>query len=188
MSKFYFLKTQLVVLLFLFISSNLLAQVKTIVFKDVSGKEGINVLNQSAKNLSIEFKVKKYFVETKDLKGESAEKITLNGVLLPNTSGAPDLPVYSRYIAVPQGATVKLNFEVQGQIIEKNRNIIPAPVIPKEDDDSPLIYTKNEKIYSTNSFYPENSVIISKPMKIRGVDVRKLRLHRTAEIFQRQPG
>lgn len=171
MSKFKTFRTVVLIILSLFVSLNIFAQTETISFDDAKGKNGLNILQQTAKNLELEFNVNRYFVEKKKLKGLSMDKITIDGVLLPGNTGAPDLPVYSRYVAIPQGAKVKLKVKVLKKEKVTSKEIMPAPRIPKEDEDGALFYAKDNKIYSNNAFYPEKSVIVSKPMKIRGVDV-----------------
>jgi len=99
------------------------------------------------------------------------QTVTAKGVLLQNNEGAPNLPTYSNYIAVPQGAKVVAKI-IRKQTEEVNDILIaPSPIIPKDNDNSPLVIKKDDKIYSSNQFYPNEIVTISKPSKIRGMDV-----------------
>jgi hypothetical protein len=97
--------------------------------------------------------------------------VHLSGVLLPGEEGSPDLPVYSRYVAIPQGASVNVNISRKRSESVQNIEIAPAARIPKDNETGPLFYEKNRSVYSKNAFYPENIVQVSEPMKIRGVDV-----------------
>ncbi|MBE0434074.1 hypothetical protein IBX73_11505, partial [candidate division WOR-3 bacterium] len=49
--------------------------------------------------------------------------------------------------------------------------ILPAPNIPFEHDDTPLRYEKDMTIYGRNAYFPSSPVLVSEPMQIRGVDV-----------------
>lgn len=103
-----------------------------------------------------------------DIEGQN---IVLNGIYLPNQAGAPDLPVVSRYVAIPRGATV--NVSVTHQVTETMHNVelMPAPELPLDDDNTPMKYYRDEKVYSTDAFFPAKPIITSEPMKIRDVDV-----------------
>jgi hypothetical protein len=144
---------------------------QTTSFYDSWGNHGITLKNQNKQSVNLNFSVKSFARMQMDINGEQMEKITVEGSFLPNNEGAPDLPVINRYVAVPQGATVKLN--VTNSRVEKlnNINISPAARIPLDTEKGPLDYKKNNEIYSQNSMYPAKSVIVSEPMQIRGMDV-----------------
>ena len=80
--------------------------------------------------------------------------IAMPGVMLPNDEGAPDLPGQGRYIAIPSGATARLNVIRMQTETFSDVSLAPAPRIPFEDDDSPLHYEKNMAIYGKDAFYP----------------------------------
>jgi hypothetical protein len=98
-------------------------------------------------------------------------EIGFTGNILQNDEGAPNLPSISRYIAIPQGATVNLEVISSRQEIFQNMVIAPAPHIPLDTDRGPLQYNKNMSIYARNAFYPAQPVIVSEPTKMRGVDL-----------------
>ncbi len=97
--------------------------------------------------------------------------VNLPEVFLPNDEGAPDLPGYSKMIAIPQGATAKINIIASRTETIQNIEIAPAPRIPTEMEDGPLHYEKNNTIYSKDTFYPANPIKLSNTTQIRGVDV-----------------
>ncbi|MFC1853649.1 C25 family cysteine peptidase, partial [candidate division CSSED10-310 bacterium] len=53
----------------------------------------------------------------------------------------------------------------------RKRTSTPAPKIPRDSDPSPLVYKKRQDIYTKNALFPENNMIHSEVMKMRGVDV-----------------
>ncbi len=148
-----------------------MAQNQTVKLDNPWGKQGITLLKQSPQNLQVNFSVDDYVVTPTPIGNENMSTITMTGVILQNSEGAPNLPAYSKFVAVPQGATVSVNIADKRVETVPGLKIAPAPRIPKDDDLSPLEYKKNPEIYSKNAFYPEQPVIVSSPMKIRGLDV-----------------
>jgi PKD repeat protein len=102
---------------------------------------------------------------------EAMTVIAMPGVMLPNDEGAPDLPGQGRYIAIPSGATARLNVIRMQTETFSDVSLAPAPRIPFEDDDSPLHYEKNMAIYGKDAFYPSEPVKLSQSARLRGVDV-----------------
>ncbi len=135
-----------------------------------TAEPGLALQSQSASSVAMRFALDRFATEPVALEGETLQKITMTGAMLPNDAGAPDLAGVSRFVAVPQGAQV--TFEIVSARTEVFEDIVvaPAPVIPREDDDSPLVYTKNLSIYERDAYYPQSPVMISEPTQLRGVD------------------
>ena len=166
----FILKTTLVALL-VFSFTGLAAQNSKILFENSWGKQGVTIKTQDKNRLVINSSIEAYSISETVVDNNPMQTITTGGVYLQNNEGAPNIPSYSNYIAVPQGATVSARIiNKQAEHVD-NINIAPAPVIPKDDDNSPLIFKKDNKIYTKNQFYPNDIVTISKPSKIRGMDV-----------------
>ena len=129
------------------------------------------VVSSDRSNLELRLKIGDFTLEDSRIEGAEGQHITLNGIFLPNTAGMPDLPIVSRYVAIPRGSNVVLN--VKNQVTEtiSNVNLLPAPALPLDDDRTPMQYIRNEEVYSTNAYYPAEPILSSKPMKIRDVDV-----------------
>ncbi len=170
MKQFYFITIKaIVMLLFITVSSNLMGQ--KIALENSWGKQGVTILEQNNQGVTLNFSVTDYLLSDTKVNQEVMSTITTGGVLLQNSEGAPNVPGFSKYIAVPQGANVVANI-VKKQV-EKVQNIAiaPAPRIPFDTEKGPLSFKKNNEIYSTNSLYPNSIIQLSDPMKIRGVDV-----------------
>ncbi len=169
-----FLKRSLLSLLPLILVILLPYQVnsQTISYTDSWHNEGISLAGASSMGVEINFSTKQFQMDDIDINGSVMKKIVLPGVFLPNDEGAPDLPGLSKYIAVPQGAQVTFSITASRTEHYSNIDVAPAPRIPLETENGPLYYKKNDGLYSRNSFYPENPVIMSSPMQIRGVDAR----------------
>ncbi len=166
------IKLQIVWLVFAFFTVQVLySQSQKMSFTDSWGKQGVSLTNQSQQGVEISFSVNNYSIVETTVDGEQMKTIAMPGVLLQGQEGAPNLPAYSKYIAVPQGASVKIN--LRKYRTEKSENILiaPSPRIPLDTDIGPLQYQKNESIYNTNALYPEKMIQLSELKKIRGMDV-----------------
>jgi len=146
-------------------------QSKTFSFSENQGKHGVRLIHQNQQSVQLTYSVEKYSLIEKSINSEKMNSVTLPGVLLPGEEGSPDLPVYSRYVAIPQGATAKINITGIRSESVKSIEIAPAARIPKDNENGPLFYQKNQEVYSKNELYPGNIVQVSEPMKIRGLDV-----------------
>ncbi|MBE0433882.1 hypothetical protein IBX73_10525 [candidate division WOR-3 bacterium] len=145
---------------------------ETVAFEDSWGEHPLfNVVSQDRSGIEIVFSLHEIIVEEIEVNGAPMKNYGVPGIFLFNDEGAPNLPGTGRYIAVPQGAQARLTILGTRTEVHTGVDILPAPNIPKEDDDSPLRYEKNADIYTRNAFYPESPAVISVLDKIRGVDV-----------------
>jgi hypothetical protein len=135
------------------------------------GVHGFSIERQGPGGVKINFSVTRFFIGDQVIDGENLQVVRLPGVFLPNNEGCPDLPTWSRYIAVPQGAVASVKTLACRGITYRNLDIAPAFRIPLDTDQGPLVYEKNMSIYSMDAFYPAEPVLLSKPGKIRGMDV-----------------
>jgi PKD repeat protein len=140
-------------------------------YSDSWSDQGFTLSLAESSNVRIQHSVNSFSLNTANINGEDMTVINMEGVMLPNNEGAPNLPGHGRYIALPQGATAKLHIVRMRVETYKDIDIAPSPRIPFEDDDSPLVYEKDMAIYGQNAFYPAEAVALSQTKKIRGVDV-----------------
>ena len=127
--------------------------------------------NRDNSGLSVKFSMPSYSFKSIDYKNEDMKEIVVSGITMPNDEGYPNIPTFSRYIVVPEGADVKVSISDNRTSVEENVNLAPALRIQAENEEPETEYKKNEKIYSTNANYPENPILVSKRMSLRGVDV-----------------
>lgn len=129
------------------------------------------VENSTRSNLELSLTIDNFGLQS-DRQGDiEGQTIVMDGIFLPNQAGTPNLPVVSRYVAIPRGATVNVN--VTNQVTEtlQNVDLMPAPELPLDDDKTPMRYFRDEQVYQTDAFFPAQPIITSEPMKIRDVDV-----------------
>jgi len=143
-------------------------------YNDAWGDAGISLKSQDIGSLKVSFSIHQFSLTENMIDGTPMQSIHMPNVLLPGNEGAPDLPGYGRYIAIPQGAVAKINvLNIRTETI-KGVEMAPAPRIPLDTEDGPLEYEKNEKLYNTNAFYPAEPFMLSKPTQLRGVDASVL--------------
>jgi len=153
---------------FLFSVNN--AHAIAITYTDSWGNSGYNLDSANESGVEITFSITEFFLEDREINGQVMQTLHLSGVFLPNDAGAPDLPCSGRYIAIPQGASASVQIIALRTETFQDIDMAPAYRIPLETETGPLEYSKNLEIYSKDAFYPENPVIISEPMQIRGID------------------
>ena len=143
---------------------------ETIDLPDATGPAGIHLRTQSASAVDLTVSLDSFGLEPVDLLGGNQVRVTLSGALLPNDAGAPDLAGIGRFIAIPRGARAVLEIVSARTERRTGVEVAPAPVIPKETEDGPLVMIPNAEIYNRDAFYPSSPVVLSAPAKIRGVD------------------
>ena len=139
-------------------------------YPDANGKQGLSVISQSNTGVTVNFSIQSFEITNKQVNGKTMQEISLPDVFLPGTEGAPNLPAVSRFIALPEGATAKLNILSFRKEVVENVDIAPAPRIPWDTEEGPLDYKKDNEIYSKDAFYPEKPFQLSQQTEIRGVD------------------
>jgi len=139
-------------------------------FTDNWANPGYSIVSQTDQGVELVYSVPHVIFSDMMVNGEKMTNIGLPGSKLGNNEGAPNLPGMGRYIAVPQGASYSVEVLASRSQIFTEMNILPAPPIPYEGDDTPPVYVKNPDIYGVNANYPTQPVMASEPMQMRGVD------------------
>jgi hypothetical protein len=140
-------------------------------YSDAWGEHGISLEYSTRSGVSLNFSIRELELVEDKLHDEIVHRLLIPGVFLPNDEGAPNLPIMSRYIALPQGAKAELKIVSERTEALKNINIEPAPRIPAGVEDGPLEYNYDMSIYSRDEFFPQEPVFLSEQTDIRGLDV-----------------
>lgn len=140
-------------------------------FEDNWGQHPLfNLVSESPAGVEIVFSMHEMVSEDQMIDGVPMKTYGVPAVFI-TEPGTPNLSGASRFIAVPHGAQVRVTvLDTRTQTMH-NIDVAPSPNIPSELDTDPLHYVKNPTIYGRNAFYPLSPVQVSKPRKIRGVDV-----------------
>ena len=135
------------------------------------GKTGIELKEQTRGNVSLEYNIDEMSLTSFSYDGEEMQSIGIGDISLPNEKGLPNVPCYSRTIAIPQGANAVLHVKSYEQQVIENVNVEPSLGIQDENAEPDMNYIKDAKVYSENAYYPAEFASISSPSSIRGVDV-----------------
>ncbi len=151
-------------------ANSIFAQSADYHFSTRTSTEGFTLMRSEADGLRFAFGIPQMSISDFSDNGYSGKTIELNGIYLPANAGAPNLPSSSRFIAIPNGATAKLNILGFSKEVIHNVDLLPAAAIPLGNDDSPAKYEKDIAIYEKDGFYPANPFQISEKTVIRGVE------------------
>ena len=135
----------------------------------LKGKQGFSLTEKTRDGLHISYNLGQMTLSQLSYRGEEMTEISLSAITIPGTAGAPNLPVESRILAIPQGSQASLNvvsFEIETL---HNVNIAPALRIQSEEEEPDMNYVKDLEVYAKNAFYPENPFVMGESY-IRGVE------------------
>jgi len=158
-------------LLFVLLYSFAALNAQSYQYNDAWGKTGITLKSESHQSVRINFSVTTLNFIDHQIDGVPMKDISMPQVFLPNDEGMPNLPGFSRTIAIPEGATAKINVKSYRTETLKDIAIAPAPRIPLDTEDGPLEYNKNERVYNQDAYYPSEPFLLSEIKEYRGVDV-----------------
>lgn len=132
---------------------------------------GFSLGSRSNTTTTIVHNVSAVTLEEANREGLEGQFITLSGIHIANTAGAPNLPSGSTFVAIPNGSTPSIRIASAKTKTLHNVNLIPAPEPQLDNDDSPAVYQKDMDIYGRNAYYPAMPYQMSEPMTIRGVQL-----------------
>ncbi len=165
------LNTKLFVLIIcMLISAYSFGQKDIYSYSDALGNQGMTLKSSKAEGVNIGYSIQKFSLADRTIEKNVLKEIEISGNFLPNEEGAPNLPSYATYVAVPNGATAKLEIVNMRKEIIKNVDLAAAMDIPFVGQEQAK-YKEDLTIYSKNAFYPENPIVISEKSVIRGVEV-----------------
>ena len=168
MKTFFYNKALLFIILMMLVEV-VNAQTRSFTFTNNATKEGFSTISSTASSIRVKHALKQMALEAVTDNGYSGEQIEISGIFLPADEGKPNLPTNSRFIAIPNGATVNYSINSSQFQIINNVDLMAAAPIKAGGDDTPATYEKDSSVYGVNAFYPENPVVISEVRNLRGV-------------------
>ncbi len=133
-------------------------------------------------HVSLHFDLGDYSIDTVRCEGGLMHSIRTKSIVVPNDYGLPQLPTFSRFVAIPQGAKATVEVRTSRSQRLSGINIVPSIGSQCENDpDRPFF--KDPKVYGTNGFYPAASYLVAQPQQLRGLDV----IHLGISPFQFNP-
>jgi len=140
---------------------------------DVQGeKPSVQFLSQNDNSVEFEIRIPLVRLGETVLNGRTWDTIELPGGAPGFDPGAPEVPNFSRMLAIPADRALRADFEVLDSRTLKNIDLIPTQGIePESQLSSSPPFSFNEAIYNTDAVYPEKSVSTSDPSLMRGYRV-----------------
>jgi len=146
------------------------AQTRDFTFSNTAQREGLTVGQSTRSNLTMRHALKQLQILNITDNGYTGDVVQASaGICLPANAGEPDLPSFSRFVAVPNGATAHIEMGYRSVTTIANVDLLPAAPIKFDTDDSPNTHEKDLSIYNKNAFFPEEPVTVSEPFSLRGV-------------------
>ncbi|MCL4278484.1 MAG: hypothetical protein KJZ60_02185, partial [Ignavibacteriaceae bacterium] len=129
--------------------SNLNLHGQVINYSDGWGSQGFSIETENVTGVKLNFSIHQFEMQEVTVNGTSMKSVHIPGVFLPNDEGAPDLAGTSRFIMIPEGARASFNITATRTESFENVEVAPAFRIPKGNEDGPLSYIKDERIYAS---------------------------------------
>ena len=164
-------KPTILLLILLWLSAmSMPAQTRLYTFNSTAQNEGLSIEQNSRSGLTMRHVLKQLQIVNINDNGYIGDIVEGGtGITLPANPGEPNLPAFSRFVAVPNGATAHIEMGYRSANTIQDVDLLPAAPIKFDTDDSPNTYEKNLSIYNKNAFYPEQPVTVSEPFSLRGV-------------------
>lgn len=133
--------------------------------------QGLSIESSTATGISLHYSIQEFGLTNINNGMMKGQEIILKGQLGMNAEGHPNLPVVNRYIAVPQGATVSLQYKENASTTIQDVDLLPAmPAMTDLDEELPPL-RRDASIYGIDAPYPSKNIVVSNPLQIRCLDV-----------------
>lgn len=120
----------------------------------------LKITSISEKEMIIEISVPDFQEENIFQKGKLFQKIKIPGFGFVAEKRKPMLPMKSTLLEIPEGSAIEIEVIKSEQAIKSNYNICPFPELETEEKEGVKFtiekFTPDEKLYSTNSYFPDS--------------------------------
>ena len=146
------------------------AQTRHYTFNNTAQNEGLTVEQNTRSGLTMRHALKQMQIVNITDNGYVGDVVEgSTGFTLPANPGEPNLPAFSRFVAIPNGASAHIEMGYRSMSTIQDVDLLPAAPIKFDTDNSPNTYDKDLSIYNKNAFFPEQPVTVSEPFSLRGV-------------------
>ncbi len=137
----------------------------------------VNLMLSTADELIFQIRFPGMTVAQVERQGETYRALRIPGGGRTYNVGWPELPTWSRFVAVPRGAAPQVQILNYTREVLPGYNIYPAQElrVDKQGEPEPE-FVKDRQFYSGDQFYPDRLAFVSEPKTIRGCDVSSLAL------------
>lgn len=122
----------------------------------------ISILDADGQSMVLELKVNDYRIETIAHEGEKYHRVNISSLLQRNRPGDPQIPMCGALLGLPSAKGVSVQILDAGYETLSGYRLYPAPslsvtgdsVVSMRNKDLKQVFILNQKVYSTDSFYP----------------------------------
>ena len=117
------------------------AQTRDLNFSNTAPREGLSVEQNTRTGLQMRHALKHMSIVSITDNGYNGDVIEGGtGITLPANPGEPNLPAFSQFVAIPNGATAHIEMGFRSMTTMENVDLLPAAPIKFDTDDSPNTY------------------------------------------------
>lgn len=129
----------------------------------------VRLLNAKSSALRVEFDFNAYALKSVTTGQGAAQYLTIPGCARLQDEGAPDLPVISRSVVIPQTAATEVHIVASDYVELEDMQILPSRGIITRDKDPETIPFTYGPEYTQDAFYPGVVAQGNEPYNIRNV-------------------
>lgn len=130
----------------------------------------VTLESSSQNQLILEIDVPEFTTKDKEENGETYQLLTIKGTDTTENIGDPQLPYISRYIAVPNGASVNFELLSVERTVHENLYIFPAQPSGVEE-------TIKSDVYSQDQLFPQQIASIEETITMRGQELVRINIY-----------
>ena len=138
--------------------------------------QGLSIEHSDSQYLSLHYSIGKIVLADIDNGEAKGQEIVLSGCFGSFAEGLPNLPTENRYIAVPHGATVKVEAKKRASRILDDIDLLPAAQVQPNAAVGLPALNKNKAVFEQDADFPAENAEIIQTTQIRGLDVALLKV------------
>ncbi|HPS65202.1 MAG TPA: C25 family cysteine peptidase, partial [Ignavibacteria bacterium] len=127
----------------------------------------VNVLSSTSESIRLEFVFNGYDQQEVKINGENYLYLSAPGLVWMMEKGKPQIPVYKNSITISDNAAMNFRILSEESDIINTGKIMPSKGHMTRDIDINMVPFTFDRIYSSDEYYPSNTVSIDDPYIIR---------------------
>ncbi len=133
------------------------------------------IAQQNNQLISIEFTLPETRQIPIEIDGVEYARIDYEGARYQSEAGSPILPFSHYRVAIPAGATVSMQYQVNSRDQLNNTDLLPAIIVSDLSANNRV--PRNEEIYQAGAVYPGKIVEVSEPYQYQRMQVVDVRIY-----------
>ena len=138
--------------------------------------QGFTVTESSTTGLSLHYVLPEIALNDVRYGDMQGQEIVMKNGFAPQAEGLPNLPFENRYIAVPQGATVRMEVREKGTQSLHDIELLPAPPVQRNAAKGQPTLRRDPSVFGQDANFPSQSATLVQSTRIRGLDVVMLQV------------